>query len=250
MINSTGSQRGLLYEKANRRKKAAKIWKVLGSILSRPASELSLLDVGCSAGIISGYLADHFGQVIGIDLDSVGLSLARDQESLASFAHASSDAIPFIDDLFDVVLCAQVYEHVADQKSLASEIYRVLKPGGLVFFSGPNKFSLIEPHYGLPFLSWLPRSQASIYLRITRRGSYYEETPLSLPGLRHLWRSFSIEDLTVPMIKEPTQFNIEDEMGALKFTSFLPGWLIQSLVYFFPNYNWILRKPISDRKSS
>ncbi len=63
---------------------------------------------------------------------------------------------PLEDESCDLVICAQVYEHVPDDRRLAEEVYRVLKPGGVVFFSGPNWLFPIEGHYHLPFLHWLP----------------------------------------------------------------------------------------------
>ena len=36
-----------------------------------------------------------------------------------------------------------------------------------------SKLAIMEPHYRLPFLSWLPNSAASLYLRMSRRGSEY-----------------------------------------------------------------------------
>jgi len=44
----------------------------------------------------------------------------------------------FFADSFDIVICREVIEHVPDDKALLSEIWRVLKPGGILFITTPN----------------------------------------------------------------------------------------------------------------
>jgi len=50
--------------------------------------------------------------------------------------------IPFDDNTFDVVFCNHVLEHVTDDKKAMSELYRVLKPGGMGIFQVPQDTSL------------------------------------------------------------------------------------------------------------
>jgi SAM-dependent methyltransferase len=248
MGNSIGAQRGLLYEPLSRNQKAEKIWAALRPVLSKPATQLKLLDVGCSAGIIANHLAHYFGHVYGIDLDPIGLAYTRYGESRAFFARANTDALPFGSEEFDVIICTQVYEHVSSQEALAREIDRVLKPEGIIFFSGPNKYAIMEDHYRLPFLSWLPRRLANVYVSITRQAPVYEEAPLSLGQLRRLWNRFLIHDLTATMIKHPAQFGLEREVGRMRWMTILPSWFIQWLQPFYPNYNWVLQKSVDKQK--
>ena len=50
--------------------------------------------------------------------------------------------LPFEDNSFDVVFCNHVLEHIADDKKAMSELYRVLKPGGLGIFQIPQDLTL------------------------------------------------------------------------------------------------------------
>lgn len=50
--------------------------------------------------------------------------------------------LPFDDNLFDVVLCNHVLEHIVDDTKAMSELYRVLKPGGLGIFQIPQNIEL------------------------------------------------------------------------------------------------------------
>lgn len=51
-------------------------------------------------------------------------------------------SIPFEDNTFDAVFCNHVLEHVADDNKAMSELYRILKPGGMGIFQVPQDVSL------------------------------------------------------------------------------------------------------------
>jgi 2-polyprenyl-3-methyl-5-hydroxy-6-metoxy-1,4-benzoquinol methylase len=238
---TTGAQSGRLFDVASRLRKAAKMQAVLNEALGSRLSTTRLLDVGCSSGIITNALAQHVAFAVGVDPDADSLRLAAQQANI-HIAHTDGIALPFAANSFDLAICAQVYEHAANQQALADEIYRVLKPGGVVFFSGPNRLAPIEDHYHLPLLSWFPRPIASAYVRLLGRGHAYEEKPLFLPQLRHLWRRFEIEDLTLRMIQNPARYHLAQDMGAFKVLSALPFGLLKALLPFLPNYNWLLTK--------
>lgn len=50
--------------------------------------------------------------------------------------------LPFEDDSFDIILCNHVLEHIEDDTKAISELYRVLKPGGMGIFQIPQDLSL------------------------------------------------------------------------------------------------------------
>lgn len=50
---------------------------------------------------------------------------------------ADARALPFEDDSVDAVISEQLFEHVRDPQNIVKEIYRVLRPGGLVFVTTP-----------------------------------------------------------------------------------------------------------------
>ena len=54
--------------------------------------------------------------------------------------------LPFNDNVFDVVFCNHVLEHIEDDTKAMSELYRVLKPGGLGIFQIPQDLSLAKTY--------------------------------------------------------------------------------------------------------
>jgi hypothetical protein len=70
-----------------------------------------------------------------------------------------------------------VIEHVGDypaQGEHLGEIRRVLRDDGVLYLATATRWLVMEPHYRLPFLSWLPRRGADVYLRATGRGHDYD----------------------------------------------------------------------------
>ncbi|MGH9583015.1 MAG: methyltransferase domain-containing protein [Bryobacteraceae bacterium] len=66
---------------------------------------------------------------------------------------------PLPDNFYDVVIASSVFEHVEDWRNGVRKVYRVLKPGGVLFFESTNKFSFVSGEYrGVPLYGWLPNS--------------------------------------------------------------------------------------------
>ena len=142
------------------RRRAERISRVLGDFAGLRIEECLLLDVGASHGLITIGLAGRVKFAVGVDVDRQGIAAASkepDGRDRAAFAVASGMDLPFVDGSVDVVACNHVYEHVPDAPRMMREIARVLRPGGACYFAGGHRLQLIEPHYRMPFLSWLPR---------------------------------------------------------------------------------------------
>jgi SAM-dependent methyltransferase len=76
--------------------------------------------------------------VVGIDLDMETVLAMRDQHTLVGNALR----LPFQDNQFDTVIAGELLEHVWDGFGLLSELARVSRPGGAVYVTTPNPFSL------------------------------------------------------------------------------------------------------------
>jgi 2-polyprenyl-3-methyl-5-hydroxy-6-metoxy-1,4-benzoquinol methylase len=229
---------------ADRADQARKIHAILRDFLGDRLAQADGLDLGCADGSISARLATHFRSLVGVDVDQSAMRAGiSGRGATGAFAAASGYRLPFESGAFDVVICAQVYEHVDDQPALAKEVWRVLKPGGVCFFSGPNRLAFMEEHYWLPLLSWLPRPAAHLYMRAFNRGRWYDAYPRFYWQIRGLWRPFTIHDYTFALLREPERFAVDRRFGKITWIGRLPAPLLGALSFLVPNYNWILVKP-------
>lgn len=221
----------------SRQRKAHKIKAILHDHLGQNFKARRCLDIGSREGTILASLNKHFEYSFGVDVDFQVLRTAQSK----SLSLANGQRLPFPSESFHVILCAQVYEHVQDVAALIAEIHRTLKPGGVVFFSGPNRLALVEEHYQLPLLSWLPKKLAHRYLRTVRGIQTYEIKPLTERQLHRQMKDFEIIDYTLALLQDPLHFALEDRLKRG-----LPGWAARIIKPLVPNFNWILTKPPDD----
>lgn len=97
-----------------------------------------VLDIGCGSGAIAVILARDFGaaKVTGIDVETPVCEAARRRVKAAGLSDridivkVDPGPMPFADATFDVVFSKDSIIHIPDKAAMASEAFRVLKPGG------------------------------------------------------------------------------------------------------------------------
>ena len=228
-----------MHAEAGRRKKAQKIIRVLRHYLGREdLAGLAVLDLGCSTGFISDELARVGAQVVGVDIDEPGLAAAsRRFGQGAAFMCADGAALPFPDDSIDVIVFNQIYEHVVDPDAVMREIRRILAPKGVAYLGLGNRMQVIEPHYKLPLLSWLPHGLADRYMRAAGKGERYYERFRTRPGLRRLCRGLDVWDYTYTVLCQPAEFAADDMVPTRLATA--PPQFWKALTPLIPTYIWL-----------
>jgi SAM-dependent methyltransferase len=146
--------------------------------------------------------------------------------------------MPFEDGSVDVVVLNHIYEHVVDPDSVLREIHRVLSEDGVVYLGLANRLGVVEPHYRLPFLSWLPHGPlADRYVRAFGRADHYYERFRTRRGLRRLVAAFDTWDYTLPVLTDPAGFNGGDVVpGAV---ARVPTQVLSALLPLVPTYIWV-----------
>jgi len=96
-------------------------------------------DVGCGGGLLALPLAAKGAHVVGIDRSRASLRAARDAGFRGAAACADLRRCPLPSASCDLVLLADVLEHVADWPAAVAEAARLLRSGGVLYVNTINK---------------------------------------------------------------------------------------------------------------
>lgn len=101
-----------------------------------PLAGERVLDVGCGTGAATRFAAERAGGVVGVDVNPAMLACAREHlvkvPRPVELREASALDLPFESESFDVVLCAQTLQFLADRGAAVAEMRRVVKPDGRI----------------------------------------------------------------------------------------------------------------------
>ncbi|MBT0586955.1 bifunctional 2-polyprenyl-6-hydroxyphenol methylase/3-demethylubiquinol 3-O-methyltransferase UbiG [Alteromonas oceanisediminis] len=106
-------------------------------------SGLTVLDVGSGGGLIAEAVAMRGAQVTGIDASAVSVEVAKQhakgRDLDLQYLHTLSGDLVEQGLQYDVVINAEVVEHVPDQQQLINECCQLVKPGGLLILATLNR---------------------------------------------------------------------------------------------------------------
>jgi 2-polyprenyl-6-hydroxyphenyl methylase/3-demethylubiquinone-9 3-methyltransferase len=116
-------------------------------------SKQKWLDAGCGTGVLAHALAAGSCSVTGVDASLEMIQAARKSKSDRNHAPVNDpvfevvetiERLDFSQSSFDGILCSSVLEYVGDPNKAIVEFYRILRPGGVLLVSVPNKISLLR----------------------------------------------------------------------------------------------------------
>lgn len=113
-----------------------------------------VLDLACGEGYGSALMTSKALHVTGIDIDDATIAMASQKykQGNLSFIKGTTVNIPAPAGEFDVVISFETLEHVGEHEKMLAEITRVLKPGGLLIISTPDKSNYTDkPNRVNPF---------------------------------------------------------------------------------------------------
>lgn len=137
-------------------------------------SDTQVLDLCCGSGQTTQFLVKLSQNVTGLDASPKSLQRARQNVPLAVYLEAFAEKMPFADNLFDVVhTSVALHEMQPEQlRKIISEVYRVLKPGGV--------FTLVDFHAPTNPIFW---PGVSVFLLLFETETAWQLLKTDLPGL-------------------------------------------------------------------
>lgn len=150
-----------------------------------------VLDVGCGGGILAESMAKRGAEVLGIDMGEAPLAVATlhaQEQKVENINYRQVTVEQLAEEQpasFDVVTCLEMLEHVPDPAAIVAACYRLVKPGGQVFFSTINRnpkswlFAIVGAEY---VLRLLPRGTHDYqkFIRPAELGRWIREAGLQL----------------------------------------------------------------------
>lgn len=229
-----------------RERKAHNILQCLDLLTELDLGSLVCVDIGCGSGGISYHLAPRFREVRGIDPESWDRWREfTERRPNLSFSEESIESLSIATESVDVVICNQVYEHVPSPQTLITQISRILKPGGICYFAGPNLLYPIEPHVHWPFVHWMPRRLAVAILGIIAPDKVLDAHSTTYWTLKRWLRAFDIVDAVPILVKYRAE---SPESGAVwRLFRFVPLQLLRVLGFLSPGFVFLLTKPDDGR---
>ena len=221
--------------------KARKIWNLVADRVVAGHGPLRVLDVGAGSGAIAAWFARELPRPARVE--AVDVAEQRDVAGDYGFALYDGHRLPFADASFDLVVSNHVIEHVGDRAAQArhlAEIRRVLAPDGVAYLACPSRWQVVEPHFRLPFLSWLPRRWRSAYVRRTGRGAAYDCDPLGHRELEALLRAQGLPYHNVNAQALLATLALEGARGPLRWLARLPRAWLQAVYRCSPTMVYLL----------
>ena len=171
--------------------------------------DLAVLEVGCSFGHITEYLAEQpeVGSIVTFDTDPAFVAMTRAKvaelplprvREVLCLGNDATRRLPWAAGAFDLVLAVGVVEHLParNRRAQVDEYYRVLAPGGhIAVLDTPNRWFPLETHsVGLPLVQWLSPRLAWRYARAGRPDRYRHVTFEDFVADGTGWRNATLAD--------------------------------------------------------
>lgn len=102
----------------------------------------TVLDLACGEGYGSAFLAKTAKKVVGIDICKEAIQHASERYQHPNLFYRTGSILnPPVEhsELFDVIVCFEALEHIAEQEALLQEVKKLLKNDGIFIVSTPNK---------------------------------------------------------------------------------------------------------------
>jgi SAM-dependent methyltransferase len=187
----------------------AKRLRLIGKYLN-PRSP-RFLDCGCgSGGYVQALIEQGKMDAHGIEYDQRTVAQTQLNPALQNrIIQGDLQAIPAAANQWDYAMLNEVLEHVADERQVLREVYRILKPGGILFIFSPNRWFPFETHcvnlknsqrqipHWVPLIPYIPVRLGEKFLFYWGRNYWQSEmaglatgSGFSLLERNYVWQTF------------------------------------------------------------
>lgn len=162
----------------------------------KPLKNIKLLDIGSGGGLVCKPMYEFGADVTGIDANehNTKAAMAYARERNLDIKYINNTVENYIlenNEKYDVILCLEVIEHVANPKKFVQNISKLLKHDGILIFSTINRTfksftqAIIIAEY---ILGWVPKNthKYSKFIKPSELVSMLKNTPLNLSELKGL----------------------------------------------------------------
>ena len=208
-----------------------------------------ILDLGCGAGDMSVAASKRCSFVVGLDKSREEVKKASRRASLGNivgidFMVANALFLPFSENAFDIVIAYDLYEYFDDKNPLLKEILRVVNEGRILCITTGNRFFPLDRHTMLPFVDYLPKKLATVYVKLMRRRDAYtifEPTYWSLRReLSKYFRIVSIDGDSAIRLAEAAHSSYFQKYGLLRHVAIaLCKALVKIGIFKFVTFKFI-----------
>jgi ubiquinone/menaquinone biosynthesis C-methylase UbiE len=180
-------------------------------VMVKPGARI--LDFGCGAGSMVFRLRELGFDAYGFDIHDYVAYRSDDDRQWFRFSQSTSCdtsaftidadryAIPFEDDVFDVVHSTSVIEHVLDIRPMMRECARVLRPDGVSIHFYPPKYQLVEPHLYVPLASFVQYKQwLRLWIALGARNEF--QNGLTIDQVTEAYKQYTMTGLRYRTRKE------------------------------------------------
>ena len=129
----------------------------------KPLEKLKILDIGCGGGLLCEPLNRLGATITGIDASNNNIEVAKlhskEMNLNIEYIHAAPENLDLKNNIYDVVLCLEIVEHLKDVNLFIDNCSKLIKKNGIMFVATINKnlksyiFAILGAEY---VLKWLP----------------------------------------------------------------------------------------------
>jgi ubiquinone/menaquinone biosynthesis C-methylase UbiE len=200
-----------------------------------------LLDAGCAWGYGTRFFDAKARDVVGLDPGATAIAVARKRYPALTFVESALESTPFESDSFDAIVCCDVFEHVSGERECLDEMWRILRPGGVVTMTVPHRgpLGILDPdNYGRKLVGWAKRQLPWLYRWYLRTFSSQREFAAPAPGASagadEFHRHYTLSDLRG--LLDDTEFRSGYEVRRVARTGFVLEALLVNLHFFLRRF--------------